>query len=79
MMHRYDDETVLYLYLSVKDGNEPMVNEIQRSAVDLLTEMARSGNTEAFRALEDLASAPMIHPILREQIRSVVGTPVPAR
>lgn len=78
-MHRYDDETVLHLYLSVKDGNEPMVNGIQHNAVDLLTGMARDGNTEAFRALEDLAGAPMIHPILREQIRAVIGTPAPAR
>jgi hypothetical protein len=78
-MHRYDDETVLQLYLSVKDGNEPMVNEIQRDAVDLLTSMARDGNNEASRALEDLAGAPMVHPILREQIRSMIGIPAPAR
>ncbi|WP_067048290.1 hypothetical protein [Methanofollis ethanolicus] len=78
-MHHYDDETVLQLYLSVKDSNEPMVNEVQRDAVDLLTEMAQNGNTEAFRALEDLASAPMVHPLLREQIRPVIGTPIQAR
>jgi hypothetical protein len=78
-MHRYDDETVLQLYLSIKDSNEPMVNEIQRNAVDLLTGMARNGNSEAGIALEDLAGAPMVHPILREQIRSVTGTPARAR
>jgi hypothetical protein len=78
-MHRYDDETVLQLYLSIKDGNEPMVNDIQHDAVDLLTGMARNGNTEASTALEDLARSPMIHPILREQIRSAIGTPAHAR
>ncbi|WP_342679861.1 hypothetical protein [Methanofollis sp. UBA420] len=78
-MHHYDDETILQLYLSIKDSNEPMVNEVQRDAVDLLTGMAQNGNTEAFRALEDLAGAPMVHPLLREQIRSVIGTPVRAR
>ncbi|MDD4255967.1 MAG: hypothetical protein PHP59_11405 [Methanofollis sp.] len=78
-MHRYDDENVLQLYLSIKDSNEPMVNEIQRNAVDLLTGMARNGNSEAGIALEDLARAPMVHPLLREQIRSVIGTQVRAR
>ncbi|MDK2974211.1 MAG: hypothetical protein PWP08_582 [Methanofollis sp.] len=73
-MHRYDDENVLQLYLSVKSDNGPMVNEIQRYAVDFLAMMARDGNTEAGIALEDLARAPMIHPILLEQIRSVIGT-----
>jgi len=74
-MHYFKDETVLHLYLSVKDCNEPMINEIQRDAVDVLVEMARSGNEEAAIALRDLARAPQIHPLLREQIRYTPGIP----
>jgi len=40
-LHYFKDETVLHLYLSVKDCNEPMINEIQRDAVDILFGMAR--------------------------------------
>lgn len=68
-MHHFKDETVLHLYLSVKDCNEPMINEIQRDAVDILLGMARGGNEEAATALCDLARSPMVHPLLREQIR----------
>ncbi|MBP2146525.1 hypothetical protein J2129_001979 [Methanofollis sp. W23] len=72
-MHHFEDGTVFRLYLSVKDDNEPMVNDIQRDAVDLLGIMAQKGNTEAHDALSALADAPMIHPILREQIRQAAG------
>jgi hypothetical protein len=72
-MHRYDDENVLQIYLSVKSGNEPLVNEVQHYGVDLLAEMAQNGNAEAEIALKDLASTPTIHPILREQIRAMIG------
>lgn len=72
-MHCYEDENVLQIYLSVKSGNEPLVNEIQHYGVDLLAKMAQNGNTEAEIALKDLASTPTVHPILREQIRAVIG------
>ncbi|QYZ79071.1 hypothetical protein E2N92_06325 [Methanofollis formosanus] len=72
-MHHFEDKTVFQLYLSVKNDIEPMVNDIQRDAVDLLGIMAQKGNAEAFEALSDLANAPMIHPILREQIRQAAG------
>ncbi|MDD3622924.1 MAG: hypothetical protein PHQ81_11020 [Methanofollis sp.] len=72
-MHHFESGTILRLYLSVKDENEPMVNDIQRNAVDLLGIMAQEGNAEAHEALNALADAPMIHPLLREQIRQVGG------
>ncbi len=75
-MHYFKDETVLHLYLSVKDCNEPMINEIQRDAVDILFGMARGGNEEAVAALHDLARTPSLHPLLREQIRYTPGIPV---
>lgn len=72
-MHHFEDSMVFRLYLSVKDENEPMVNDIQREAVDLLSLMAQKGNTEASDALNILADAPMIHPLLREQIRQAAS------
>jgi hypothetical protein len=74
-MHYFKDETVLHLYLTVKDCNEPMINEIQRNAVDALFGMVKSGNEEATVALHDLARAPSLHPLLREQIRYTPGLP----
>lgn len=77
-MHHFEDRTVFQLYLSVKDDNEPMVNDVQRNAVDILGIMAQKGSAEAFDALNTLADAPMIHPILREQIRQAAGIAPPA-
>lgn len=79
VMYHYDDENVLQLYLSIKDSNEPMINEIQHDAVEILAGMAQNGNSEAVNALTDLARTPMIHPLLREQIRAIIGTPASAK
>ncbi|QSZ67121.1 hypothetical protein RJ40_06220 [Methanofollis aquaemaris] len=77
-MHHFEDKTVFQLYLSAKNDTEPMVNDIQRDAVDLLGIMAQKGNAEAYDALNALADAPMIHPLLREQIRQTARIAPPA-
>ncbi|WP_165394708.1 hypothetical protein [Methanofollis fontis] len=50
-----------------------MINEIQRDAIEILVDKARSGNSEAATALRELINAPMIHPLIREQIRYSAG------
>lgn len=68
-MHYFEDETVLHLYLLIKDSEEPL-NEVQHEAVDFLVKMAQQGSDEAATALHDLAQAPQVHPLLREEIRA---------
>jgi hypothetical protein len=63
-----NDKNVQALYITVRNDSEPMINEMQRGAVEMLLGMARDGNTEAAAALGDLATAPNLHPLLREII-----------
>jgi hypothetical protein len=62
------DPTIQALYRSARDETEPMVNDVQRGAVDLLIRLAGEGNKEAASALRNLLRAPYLHPLLKEMI-----------
>jgi hypothetical protein len=67
-MNAVTDRTIRALYLSVRDETEPMINDVQREAVRMLSWLAADGSDEARRALVNLARAPDLHPLLRELI-----------
>jgi hypothetical protein len=68
-MNNVSEENILHLCVLIKGCEEPMINEQQRVATDMLLELARKGNPDAISALENLERFPWIHPHLREIIR----------
>ena len=69
----FKDENVLHLYIMAKGIDEPMINEIQREAVDFLGTYAMKGNEEAVTAMQMLYLFPELHPLLREIVASKIG------
>lgn len=67
-MHEFTDNEVTCLFYAARGGDEPMINDTQRTAVLVLGELAREGNPDAGKALDQLYRAPSIHPLLREMI-----------
>jgi hypothetical protein len=76
-MDNITDARVKFLFRIVNDGNEPMLNDQQRTAIKILGDMARSGNESAMKALTELLRAPFIHPLLRETIDAERRLPLP--
>ena len=72
-MDQFQDANVADLFNIVRDNNEPMINDDQRIAVEILGGLTRKGNGEAAKALKRLAESPFIHPLLRENIRQYVA------
>jgi hypothetical protein len=68
-MSSIDEENILHLSILIKECEEPMINEQQRIAAEMLVDLARKGNANAFSALQNLERFPWIHPHLQEIIR----------
>jgi hypothetical protein len=69
----FKDENIFNLYNLAKTAEEPMINDIQREAVDFLGNFAMKGNEEAVTALQMLYRFPYLHPHLREMVASKIG------
>jgi hypothetical protein len=69
----FKDEKVYNLYIIAKATDEPMINDVQRAAVDYLGDFAQKGNEEAITALQMLYRFPDLHPLLREKVASNMG------
>jgi hypothetical protein len=67
-MMRTQETDMDVLCLIVKDGGEIMINSDQRTAIDRLGELARSGDSRAFESLLDIQTWPWLHPHLREMV-----------
>jgi hypothetical protein len=68
----FKDENVFNLYVIAKTTDEPMINDVQREAVDFLGDFAKKGNEEAVTALQMLNRFPDLHPHLREMVASKI-------
>lgn len=69
----FGDEKVFNLYIIAKSTEEPMINDVQREAVEFLGDFAREGNDDAVVALNMLYRHPGLHPLLREKVASKIG------
>jgi hypothetical protein len=69
----FKDENVFNLYIIAKTTDEPMINDVQREAVNFLGDFAIKGNEEAVTALQMLYRFPDLHPLLREMVASKIG------
>jgi hypothetical protein len=67
-MLSFTDARVTWLYYTARGGEEPMINDIQRTAVSILGELARAGNSDAAKALDQLCRTPSLHPLLKEMV-----------
>ncbi len=69
----FKDENVFNLYIIAKTTDAPMINDVQREAVDFLGDYAKKGNEEAVTALQMLYRFPDLHPHLREKVATKIG------
>jgi hypothetical protein len=68
----FKDENVFNLYIIAKSTGEPMINDVQREAVEFLGDCAKMGNEDAVTALRMLYRHPDLHPLLREKVASKI-------
>jgi hypothetical protein len=66
---------VFPLYLLARGGGEPMINDVQKQAIRMLSDLAVQGNEDAQGALMKLQHIPGYHVLLREMIEAVLGKP----
>ncbi len=67
-MQTFGDDRVTWLYYAARSGEGPEIGEVQRTALSVLGELAKEGNSNAGEALERLSRVPSLHPLLKEMV-----------
>jgi len=71
------NNAVFSLYLLARGGGEPMINDVQKEAIRVLSDRAVRGDRQAREALIRLWHVPDYHILLKEMVGAVVGKPDP--
>jgi hypothetical protein len=76
-MQLEQNDSVFLLYLLARDEGEPMINDVQKGAIRMLSDLALQGNEQAREALHRLWHVPGYHILLKEMVGAVLGKPDP--
>jgi len=69
------NDAVFSLYLLARGGGEPMIDDVQKEAIRVLSDRAVQGDRQAREALIRLWHVPDYHILLKEMVGSVLGKP----
>jgi hypothetical protein len=67
------NNSVFLLYLLARGGGEPMINDVQKGAIRMLSDLALQGNEQAREALQRFWHVPDYHVLLREMVGATLG------
>jgi hypothetical protein len=73
------DNPVFPLYLLARGGDEPMINDVQKEAIRMLSDLSAQGNKDAQESLIKLWHVPNYHILLREMVGATLGIMTPSR
>jgi hypothetical protein len=72
------DSSVFPLYILARGGDEPMINDVQKEAIRVLSDLSVKGNEDAREALIKLWHIPSYHILLREMVGATLGIKTPS-